>query len=72
MRTASLDLILNILSQKIRSFLFCLFPVAGVALFTEIRHILILDILSQMVRAFFLFPVAGVVLFKAFEVFMVK
>ena len=52
MRTASLDLILNMLFQKIRSFLFCLFPVVGVALFTEIRHILILDILSQMVRAF--------------------
>ena len=59
MRTASLDRNLNISSQKIKGFLFCSFPVVGVALFTEIRHILILDILSQLVRAFFLFPVAG-------------
>ena len=35
MRTASLDLILNILSQKIRSFLFSSFPETEVALFTE-------------------------------------
>ena len=50
------------------------FPVAGVAIFKEIRHILIWDIFSQMVRAFisYSFPVAGIILFKAFEVFMVK
>ena len=53
-----------------RSFLLSSFSVAGVAVFTEIRHTQLLIILSQMVRALIinLFPVAGVV----FEVFMVK
>ena len=52
MRTASLDLILNMLFQKIRSFLFCLFPITGVALFTECRSSQSLNILSETSRNF--------------------
>ena len=45
--------------QKFRSFLFCSFPVNGVTLFFEIRHIEILNILSQMGRSFLFHSVSS-------------
>ena len=62
MRTAWLDLILNMLSKKKGNFLFKSFPVAVVALFTERRPSENLNILSEMGRIFLFssFPVAVV------------
>ena len=56
MRISLLDQSLNVF--KVRSFLFCVVLVAVVGLLTVIRHILILNILSQKVRSFLSIPIA--------------